>query len=230
MSQQHRTANILCVGNSGVGKRSFVSALGGRAVAPADVQKMSFVDLHTLGLASTRITLGVTICESEHEGIVGKLDGALLMFDVTSRESYYTDVPRWYQFLRRSFGLTDDRVVLVGTKVNSRDREVRAAEVTFHRKHNLHYSEVSAHTGYNMGQPTLFLARRLLGDSSLRLLTAPEVELAQAPQWTAGVGALAEATQALEQAAAAARGEPLTAHQLLLRAAAATRPPDGPSS
>jgi GTP-binding nuclear protein Ran len=228
MSVQKRSANILLVGSPSVGKRSFVSALGGRAVAPADVPKLSFVDLHSSGINVTRITLAVTICESENEGVVGKLDGALLMFDVTSCDSYYTDVPRWHAFLRRSFGMGDDRVVLVGSKVNSRDRAVGAAEITFHRKHNLQYSEVAAQSGYNVHQPALFVARRLLGDSSLRLLTAPEVELAQAPQWKAGVGVLAEATQALEQAAAASRGEPLTAHQLLLRAAAATRPP-GPS-
>ena len=56
--------------------------------------------------------------------------------------------------------------------------------ITFHRKKNLQYYEVSAKSNYNYEKPFLWLARKLVGDPGLTLveelaLLPPEVELDQ---------------------------------------------------
>jgi GTP-binding nuclear protein Ran len=53
-------------------------------------------------------------------------------------------------------------IVLVGNKVDVKDRKVRAKQITFHRKKNLQYYDVSAKSNYNFEKPFLWLARRLV--------------------------------------------------------------------
>jgi GTP-binding nuclear protein Ran len=40
-------------------------------------------------------------------------------------------------------------IVLCGNKVDVRNRQVKAKQVTFHRKKNLQYYEISAKSNYN---------------------------------------------------------------------------------
>ncbi|KAF3445378.1 hypothetical protein FNV43_RR10554 [Rhamnella rubrinervis] len=44
-------------------------------------------------------------------------------------------------------------------------RQVKAKQVTFHRKKNLQYYEISAKSNYNIEKPFLYLARKLAGES-----------------------------------------------------------------
>jgi GTP-binding nuclear protein Ran len=76
-------------------------------------------------------------------------------------------------------------IVLVGNKIDVRDRKVPAKRVTFHKKNNMRYFEVSAKSNYHFEMPFLSLARQLSGDPNLALTTAPvllppEVHLDQA--------------------------------------------------
>jgi GTPase SAR1 family protein len=65
--------------------------------------------------------------------------------------------------------LTCDRVcgnipiVLCGNKVDVKNRQVKAKQVTFHRKKNLQYYEISAKSNFNFEKPFLYLARKLTG-------------------------------------------------------------------
>jgi GTP-binding nuclear protein Ran len=53
--------------------------------------------------------------------------------------------------------------VLCGNKVDMKNRQVKAKMVTFHRKKNLQYYEISAKSNYNFEKPFLYLARKLTG-------------------------------------------------------------------
>ena len=92
------------------------------------------------------------------------------MFDVCSRITYQ-NVPKWYKDLVRV--CENIPIVLVGNKVDVKNRQVKAKQVTFHRKKNLQYYEISAKSNYNFEKPFLYLARKLVGDPQLQFTEAP---------------------------------------------------------
>jgi GTP-binding nuclear protein Ran len=89
---------------------------------------------------------------------------AILMFDVTSRLSY-RNIPTWYKEVTRVCG--DIPIILCGTKVDIADRKVNPKHITFHRKKNLQYYDISSASNYNFEKPFLRLAQLLLGEPSL---------------------------------------------------------------
>jgi GTP-binding nuclear protein Ran len=76
-------------------------------------------------------------------------------------------------------------IVLTGNKVDVKERKVKAKSITFHRKKNLQYYDISAKSNYNFEKPFLWLARKLVGNQSLDFVAAPalappEVQVDQA--------------------------------------------------
>ena len=64
-------------------------------------------------------------------------------------------------------------IVLCGNKVDVKERKVKAKTITFHRKKNLQYYDISAKSNYNFEKPFLWLARKLVGNSQLDFVAAP---------------------------------------------------------
>ena len=64
-------------------------------------------------------------------------------------------------------------IVLCGNKVDVKNRQVKAKQVTFHRKKNLQYYEISAKSNYNFEKPFLYLAKKLAGYVTECLLLPP---------------------------------------------------------
>lgn len=62
-----------------------------------------------------------------------------------------------------------------------KDRKVKAKQITFHRKKNLQYYDISAKSNYNFEKPFLWLARKLSGDNQLQFVEAPAL---QPPEFT----------------------------------------------
>jgi len=94
----------------------------------------------------------------------------IIMFDVTSRLSY-KNVPTWHRDLCR---VCDNiPIVLCGNKVDVKNRQIKAKQVTFHRKKSLQYYEVSAKSNYNFEKPFLYLAKKLVGDANLHFVESP---------------------------------------------------------
>jgi GTP-binding nuclear protein Ran len=102
----------------------------------------------------------------------------IIMFDVTSRITY-KNVPNWHRDLERV--CENIPIVLCGNKVDVKvcsyhllchgptkltslqERKVKTGAVTFHRKKNIQYFEISAKSNYNFEKPFLWLARKLVG-------------------------------------------------------------------
>ncbi len=113
------------------------------------------------------------------EGYYIGANAAIIMFDVTSRVTY-KNVPKWYKDLTRI--VENIPIVLVGNKVDQKDRKVRARQITFHRKRSLQYYDISAKSNYQYEKPFLWLLRTLVGDPNLYLVEAmaikpPEIEM-----------------------------------------------------
>jgi GTPase SAR1 family protein len=88
----------------------------------------------------------------------------IIMFDVTSRITY-KNVPNWHRDLVRV--CENIPIVLTGNKVDVKERKVKAKTITFHRKKNLQYYDISAKSNYNFEKPFLWLARKLVGNTTL---------------------------------------------------------------
>ena len=92
------------------------------------------------------------------------------MFDVCSRITY-KNVPKWYKDLVRV--CENIPIVLVGNKVDVKDRKVKAKQITFHRKKNLQYYDISAKSNYQFEKPFVWLLGKIVGDPALSLVEAP---------------------------------------------------------
>lgn len=87
-------------------------------------------------------------------------DCGIIMFDVTSRQTY-KNVSNWHRDLSRVCeGIP---MVLCGNKTDLPDRKVKVKHITFHRKKNLMYYDISAKSNWNFEKPFLALSRKLTG-------------------------------------------------------------------
>ena len=119
------------------------------------------------------------------------------MFDVTTRITY-KNVPKWYKDLTR---ICDNiPIVLVGNKVDQKDRKVKARQITFHRKRNLQYFDISAKSNYQYEKPFLWILRTLTGDPNLYLVEALALKPEEVVMGAEQITQLAEEWVAAEQA------------------------------
>ena len=107
-------------------------------------------------------------------------DAAVIMFDVTSRVTY-KNVNVWWKDLVRV--CENIPIVLCGNKVDQRDRKVKPKEITFHRRKNIQYYDISARSNYNFEKPFLYITKALCGQNAVFVsetaLKPAEVEVDQ---------------------------------------------------
>lgn len=121
---------------------------------------------------------------------------AIIMFDVTSRITYRS-VPNWHRDLTRV--CENIPVVLCGNKVEVKDRKVKAKQITFHRKKNLQYFEISAKVNYNFEKPFIWLAKKLSGNNNVQFVEAPAL---RPPEASIDMNDMERYQKELDQAAA----------------------------
>ena len=184
MAQQVPEFKMILVGDGGVGKTTFVKRhLTGefekKYVATLGVEVRP-LDFHT-NVGKIRFNVWDTAGQEKFGGL---RDGyyiqgqcAIIMFDVTARITY-KHVPNWHRDLVR---VCDNiPICLVGNKVDVKDRKVNAKQITFHRKKNLQYYDVSAKSNYNFEKPFLWLARKLAGgNTQLNFVEQPALKPAE---------------------------------------------------
>ena len=161
----------LLIGDGGVGKTTFVKRhITGEFEKNYNVTVG--VEVSRLYFDTNRGRIAFNVWDTAGQEKFGGLrDGyyiegqcAIIMFDVTSRITY-KNVPLWYRDLTR---VCDNiPIVLVGNKVDVKERKIRAKQINFHRKKNLSYYDISAKSNFNYEKPFLYLAKKLVGDSHL---------------------------------------------------------------
>merc|ERR1712166_1633616 len=106
-------------------------------VGDGGVGKTTFVKRHLTGEFEKKYiaTLGVEVHPMPFFTNHGQIK-----FNVCSRITY-TNVPKWYKDLTRV--CESIPIVLVGNKVDVKDRKVKGKQITFHRKKNLQYYDIS---------------------------------------------------------------------------------------
>eukprot|EP00330_Aristerostoma_sp_ATCC50986_P004329 CAMPEP_0114591336 /NCGR_PEP_ID=MMETSP0125-20121206/13398_1 /TAXON_ID=485358 ORGANISM="Aristerostoma sp., Strain ATCC 50986" /NCGR_SAMPLE_ID=MMETSP0125 /ASSEMBLY_ACC=CAM_ASM_000245 /LENGTH=230 /DNA_ID=CAMNT_0001789349 /DNA_START=44 /DNA_END=736 /DNA_ORIENTATION=- len=174
---------LVLVGDGGVGKTTFVKRhLTGefekKYIATQGVEVNSITFYTNYGPIKFNIwdTAGQEKLGGLREGYYIGGHCAMIMFDVTSRITY-KNVPKWYKDLTRICeGIP---ICLVGNKVDAKDRKVKARQITFHRKRNLQYYDISAKSNYQFEKPFLWLLKRLVNDPNLYLVQAPALQPAE---------------------------------------------------
>ncbi|CAF4524200.1 unnamed protein product, partial [Rotaria socialis] len=177
MAQQAPEFKLVLVGDGGVGKTTFVK----RHLTGEFEKKYNAtvgVEVHPLQFQTNRGLIIYNVWDTAGQEKFGGLrDGyyiggqcAIIMFDVTSRITY-KNVPNWHKDLIRV--CENIPIVLCGNKVDVKDRKVKAKAITFHRKNNMQYYDISARSNYNFEKPFLWLARKLAGDPNLEFTAMP---------------------------------------------------------
>lgn len=165
------TPKLVLVGDGGVGKTTFVkrhkSGEFEKKYLPTVGVEVSQLPLQTnRGLIIFNIwdTAGQERFGGLREGYFLEADCGIIMFDVTAPGTY-RNVSTWHRDLVRV--CPDIPIVLVGNKIDIRERKVPAKRVTFHKKNNMRYFEISAKSNYHFELPFLALARQLTNDPNL---------------------------------------------------------------
>ena len=168
---------LVLVGDGGVGKTTFVKRhLTGEfekryiATLGVEVHPMTFYTNHGQIKFNVWDTAGQEKLGGLRDGYYIGGNCGIIMFDVCSRITY-SNVPKWYKDLTRV--CENIHIVLVGNKVDVRERKVKAKQITFHRKKNLQYYDISAKSNYQFEKPFVWLLRRLVNDANLTLVEAP---------------------------------------------------------
>ncbi len=176
---------LVLVGDGGVGKTTLVKRHLTGEFEKKYIPTLG-VEVHPLKFTTNCGPLTFNVWDTAGQEKFGGLrDGyyiqgqcAVIMFDVTSRITY-KNVPNWHRDIVRV--CENIPIVLVGNKVDVKDRQVKAKNIQFHRKRNLQYYDLSARSNYNFEKPFLWLARRLTNQGNLQFVgqfaKAPEIQI-----------------------------------------------------
>lgn len=159
------------IGDGGVGKTVFIKRhRTGEfekkydATVGAEAHPMDFYTSVGKVILEVWDTAGQEKLSGLRDGYYVGADCAIIMFDVSSRITY-KNVQKWYKDLTRVCG--NIPIVIVGNKVDIKDRKVKSRQIIFPRKHGLQYYDVSARSNYQFEKPFLWLIRKLLNNSNI---------------------------------------------------------------
>ncbi|KAJ2354297.1 GTP-binding nuclear protein gsp1/Ran [Coemansia erecta] len=194
---------LVLVGDGGTGKTTFVKRHISGEFEKRYIATVG-VEVHPLQFTTTKGKIIFNAWDTAGQEKFGGLrDGyyiqgqcAIIMFDVTSRITY-KNVPNWHRDLVRV--CENIPIVLCGNKVDIKERKVKAKTITFHRKKNLQYYDISAKSNYNFEKPFLWLARKLTGEADLEFVEAPAL---QPPEVQVDAALIAEYNREMQEAAA----------------------------
>lgn len=165
---------LVLVGDGGVGKTTLVKRHLTGEFEKKYIPTLG-VEVHPLKFTTNCGVICFNVWDTAGQEKMGGLrdgyyiqgDCAIIMFDVTSRITY-KNVPEWYKDIVRV--CENIPIVLLGNKVDVKDRQVKARAIQFHRKRNLQYYDLSARTNYNFEKPFLWLAKRLCNNKDLQFV------------------------------------------------------------
>ncbi|XP_069752816.1 EF-hand calcium-binding domain-containing protein 4A [Narcine bancroftii] len=169
-SSPDRMFKVVFIGNSGVGKSSFIHRFcydrfltETNATIGIDFQVKSLVVDNTCVALQLWDTAGQERFRSISKQYFRKADGVLVMYDVTS-EASFTAVRNWMTSVEEGI---DERAVvcLLGNKIDVLNSDTqRVSKVESERlakEYNAVFYECSARTGYNIVEPLMHVARLL---------------------------------------------------------------------
>ncbi|KAB0348628.1 hypothetical protein FD754_013485 [Muntiacus muntjak] len=164
-STPDRLFKIVFVGNSSVGKTSFLGRFCDGRFSPGSAATVGIdYRVKTVCVDGSRVAVQLWDTAGYRcitQQFFRKADGVVVMYDLTARQSFL-DVRQWLSSVEEAVG---DRipVLLLGNKIdNETEREVpRGLGEQLAKEHNLIFYECSAYSGHNVEESVLHLARIL---------------------------------------------------------------------
>lgn len=101
------------------------------------------------------------------DGYYVDANAAFIFFDYTNKATY-NHVENWYRDISRI--CENIPMVLVGNKIDVKDKKVRLQNVTFHRERNIEFVSISAKSNIKYEEPFLIISRLLLNQPDLRFV------------------------------------------------------------
>ncbi|XP_070263674.1 EF-hand calcium-binding domain-containing protein 4B [Myotis yumanensis] len=168
LSTPDRLFKIVFVGNSAVGKTSFLRRFCDDRFSPGMTATVGIdyrVKMVHVGDSQVALQLWDTAGQERYRCITQqffrKADGVIVMYDLTAKQSFLS-VRQWLSTVEEAVG---DRipVLLLGNKIdNEKEREVpRGLGEQLAKENNLIFYECSAYSGHNTKESLLHLARIL---------------------------------------------------------------------
>uniref|UniRef100_A0A8C9F522 EF-hand domain-containing protein n=1 Tax=Pavo cristatus TaxID=9049 RepID=A0A8C9F522_PAVCR len=180
-----RIFKVVFVGNSGVGKSSFIHRFcydrflaDLNATIGIDYQVKSLMVDNTQVALQLWDTAGQERFRSITKQYFRKADGILVMYDITA-ECSFVAVRNWMSSVQE--GIEDGAVVfLLGNKMDTAGREARTVPKVegerLAKEYNAVFYECSAMTGYNIMEPMLHMARLLTAQEDRQRENALQLE------------------------------------------------------
>lgn len=174
---ENKSFKVVIVGDGKVGKTTFIKrhATGDfvkdyKPTVGAEITNLSFYT------PKGQYTLKVWDCGGQErnqglgDGYFCGAQAAIIMFDVTSTMSYIA-IEEWHKKIKRVCDKIP--IVIVGNKIDLKDRRVRPKDINIHRKLMTQYYDVSAKSNYNFEKPFLYLLRTVTQDPMLKFIEKP---------------------------------------------------------
>jgi GTP-binding nuclear protein Ran len=173
MTQPIPTFKCVIVGNGGVGKTTLVTKhLTGEFVQV--YEPTLGVEVHPIVFNTTKGPIRFNIWDTAgqekfsglQDGYYVQADCAIVMFDLTGVLSY-RDSKMWYDSVRNKCG--NIPIIIVGSKVDIKDRKVMNNDIEFDREHDMYY-DISSKSNYQFEKPFIELIKKLMSDDTIRLV------------------------------------------------------------
>ena len=164
---------IVLLGDGGVGKTSLIRRKKTGYFDEGTYEPTFGAEVHTIDFESSCGTIKFHCWDTSGQEKVGELrdgyydgaDGAIIMFDLTSRTTY-TSKDEWIHDLFRVSG--DLPIAIVGNKADLvSEIKIKKVGKKIPTTSLKTYCEVSTKEGRNIDAPFLWLARRCVGDDEL---------------------------------------------------------------
>jgi len=166
-NKRNESHHIIIVGDAGVGKTVFV-----QRNFSGDFHheyKLGFgFDVTPLYQPEKQIVLNVWVqvgdqkfVGSNYKPYYELAEAAIIMFDVTSRESY-DNLEYWYDKVSKLCP-PNIPIVLCGTKCDVKERKVHPKDILFHKEKGLKYFDISSKSNYNVTKPIDYIVDKICG-------------------------------------------------------------------
>ena len=168
---------LVLVGDGGVGKTTFLKRhTTGEyekiysATQGVEIKPLVFNTNHGKCKFTVWDTAGQEKFGSLRDGYYINANCVIIMFDVCSRITY-KNVPNWYKDVVRIYD--NIPIVLCGNKIDMKDRKVKAKQISFHRKNNIQYYDLSSKSNFNIDKPFLYFIRHFTNDKTAYFTEMP---------------------------------------------------------